>query len=110
MAFSGKYGRNKMYDNAENSYSHEGDLSKMTFPMSGRVEVVLRNRKKIESTCTIPSGCNPEERDLTIRNKYLRESIPVWGEKKALKIMKIVLDFEKHQCRDLVTAISSDKS
>jgi 2-methylcitrate dehydratase PrpD len=110
MAFSGKYGRNKMYDNAENSYSHEGDLSKMTFPMSGRVEVVLRNRKKIESTCTIPSGYNPEERDLTIRNKYLRESIPVWGEKKALKIMKIVLDFEKHQCRDLMTAISSDKS
>jgi 2-methylcitrate dehydratase PrpD len=106
LAFSGRYGRNKIYNYAENSYSHEGDLSKMTFPMSGRVEVVLKNRKKLESTCTIPSGYNPEERDMTIRNKYMRESIPVWGEKKSLEIMKIVLDFEKHQCRDLMTAIA----
>jgi 2-methylcitrate dehydratase PrpD len=78
--------------------------------MSGRVEVVLKNGKKLESTCTIPSGYNPEERDVTIRKKYLRESIPVWGEKKAREIMKIVLDIEKYQCRDLMKSISRDKS
>jgi 2-methylcitrate dehydratase PrpD len=110
LAFSGKYGRGELYHDAENSYSHEGDLSKMTFPMSGKVELVLKNGKKLESTCTIPSGYNPEERDVTIRKKYLRESIPVWGEKKAREIMKIVLDIEKYQCRDLMKSISRDKS
>jgi 2-methylcitrate dehydratase PrpD len=110
LSFSGKYGRNGLYYDAENSYSHEGDLSKMTFPMSGRVEVVLKNRKKLERTCVIPSGYDPEKRDVTIRKKFLRESIPVWGEKKALEIMKIVLDFDKYQCRDLMKAIAYNKS
>jgi 2-methylcitrate dehydratase PrpD len=104
-AFNGSYGKKELYANAENSYSHEGDLRKMTFPMSGRVEVILKNRKKLLSECTIPSGYNPVEREQTIRNKYFRETIPVWGESKAAEIMKIVLEFEKHQCSDLFSLI-----
>jgi 2-methylcitrate dehydratase PrpD len=104
-AFSGNYGKKELYFDADNSYSHEGDLSKMTFPMSGRVEVVLKNRKRLEGECTIPSGYNPDEREQTIRNKYLRETIPVWGERKALEIMKVILDLENCQCNDLITKI-----
>lgn len=104
-SFSGNYGKNELYRDADHSYSHEGDLSKMTFPMSGRVEVVLKNRKKLESECTIPSGYNPEEREPTIKNKYLRETIPVWGEKRALEVLEIVLNFEKYRCRDLFASV-----
>jgi 2-methylcitrate dehydratase PrpD len=104
-SFNGSYGRKELYANAENSYSHEGDLRRMTFPMSGRVEVVMKNGKKFVNECTIPSGYNPAEREQTIRNKYFRETIPVWGERKAADIMKIVLDFEKHQCSDLFSLI-----
>jgi 2-methylcitrate dehydratase PrpD len=108
-AFSGHYGKSELYADADNSYSHEGDLSKMTFPMSGRVEVVLKNGKKLASECTIPSGYNPDEREQTIRDKYLRETIPVWGEKKAHEIMKVVLDLENYQCSDLFSLIRNDK-
>jgi 2-methylcitrate dehydratase PrpD len=105
QSFNGKYGKKELYANADNSYSHEGDLRRMTFPMSGRVEVVLKNGKKITGECTIPSGYNPEQREQTIRTKYLRETIPVWGESKALDIMKMVLDFEKHTCKELFSLI-----
>jgi 2-methylcitrate dehydratase PrpD len=104
-AFSGNYGKKELYAHADKSYSHEGDLRRMTFPMSGRVEVLLKNGKKLMGECTIPSGYNPEEREQTIRTKYLRETIPVWGERKALDIMKIVLDFEKYTCKELFSLI-----
>jgi len=104
-SFNSSYGKKELYANAENSYSHEGDLRRMTFPMSGRVEVVLKNGKKFISECTIPSGYNPVEREQTIRNKFLRETLPVWGERKAREILNIVLDFEQHQCSDLFSLI-----
>lgn len=81
--------------NNTGSFSHEGDLRMMEFNLSGRVEVVLKNGRKIESYCKLPPGfTNDDRREKIIRDKFIRETVPVWGEQKAKKIEKIIMDID----------------
>ena len=98
---NGNFSKNK-----DRAFSHEGDLSKMIFNLSGRVEVVLKNRKKIDSYCKLPPGfANDKERENIIKNKFMRESKPVWGEAKAKRVENIIMSIDKHKGSDLLAVI-----
>jgi hypothetical protein len=78
----------------------------MIFNLSGRVEVVLKNRKKIDSYCKLPPGfANDKERENIIKNKFMRESKPVWGEAKAKRVENIIMSIDKHKGSDLLAVI-----
>ena len=63
-----------------NHISHEKDLHKMSFKLSGIVTVTLKNGTEIKRQCTIPPGfAGDSNRKEVVRKKYLRESEPVLG-------------------------------
>lgn len=108
MSFSDKWKSDK---NTDFAFSHEGDLRKMVFNISGRVEVTLKNGQKAESYCKLPAGfSDDDERDTVIRNKFMRETLPVWGQQKAIKVEKIIMNLDQLRSNDLMTAIRGSTS
>jgi 2-methylcitrate dehydratase PrpD len=94
--------------NSDEDLSHEGDLSQIKFTISGRVELIYSDGKKISETCILPPGfSNDPERDILVKNKFMREAIPVWGEKKALRIMEMILEIENFAGARLLDEIKS---
>jgi 2-methylcitrate dehydratase PrpD len=92
--------------NIEHEFSHEGDLSKMVFNLSGRVEVNLKSGKRIESYCMLPPGfTNDAGREKVIRNKFHREAIPVWGEDKTGTIENITMNIDTLNISNLMDCI-----
>jgi 2-methylcitrate dehydratase PrpD len=92
----------KPQKNNDKNYSHEGDLGKMEFNLSGRVEIIFNDGKKITETCILPPGfANDPERGKVVRTKFMREAIPVWGETKSMNIMEMVLNIEKYSVSQL---------
>jgi 2-methylcitrate dehydratase PrpD len=92
----------------DTNYSHEGDLGKMAFCVSGRVEVIYKDGKKLSQSCNIPPGfANNPERDAVIKGKFLREAIPVWGEDKARKLMETILHLENYPVNQIFTVLKS---
>jgi 2-methylcitrate dehydratase PrpD len=87
--------------------SFEGDLSKMSFPLSGRVKVVLKNGQVFDASCQIPSGFagDPLRKD-TVMEKYLRETIPIWGEEKANRVRMLVDKLPEISIRVLMKAFA----
>jgi len=97
--------------NKADGFSHEGDLRKMAFNISGRVVVTLKNGQKIESYCKLPAGFSDDDnRETVIRNKFRRETLPVWGVQKAFKIEKIIMNLDQLRCNDLMSVISGSTS
>ena len=83
----------------------------MAFNISARVEVILKNGQKAESYCKLPAGfSDDDERDTVIRNKFMRETLPVWGEQKAIKVEKIIMNLDQLRSNDLMTAIRGSTS
>jgi len=94
--------------NSDKDYSHEGDLGQIRFAISGRVELVYHDGKKISETCELPTGfSNDPERDIMVKNKFMREAIPVWGEIKAMRIMEMILGIENYTVARLLDEIKS---
>jgi 2-methylcitrate dehydratase PrpD len=103
MSFSDKWKSDK---NKESAFSHEGDLRKMVFNISGRVEVTLKNGQKVESYCKLPAGFSDDNKRLiVIRNKFKRETVPVWGEGKSIKIEKTIMNLDQIRTNDLMFVI-----
>jgi len=98
--------KSKDQKNINKACSHEGDLSKMEFNLSGRVEIIFKDGRKIAETCKLPPGfANDPERGNVVQNKYIREAIPVWGEAKSMKIMGMILNIEKYTVAQLCAEI-----
>jgi len=98
----------KSLRNTDKDFSHEGDLGQMRFNISGRVELIYPDGKKVSETCVLPPGfSNDPERDKLVQNKFMREATPVWGEAKSLRIMKMILDIENHTVAQLCNEIKS---
>ena len=92
--------------NNGDSHSHEGELGKMQFYVSGRVEIIFKGGKTISEICRLPPGfANDPERSLVVRNKFMREAVRVWGEAKSLKIMEMILNIEKYSVTQLCAEI-----
>lgn len=92
-SFISKLESKKSFENKDRFFSHEGNLQKMAFRLSGRVEVILKNNKKFESTCILPPGfADDSSREKVVLDKYFRECIPVWGEEKTKKIKEVVMN------------------
>jgi hypothetical protein len=105
-SFSFSFLKSKVQKNMDNDYSHEGDLSKMEFNLSGRVEIFFKDGKRIAETCMLPPGfANDPERGKVVQSKFMREAIPVWGEAKSLKIMEMILHIEKYTITQLYDEI-----
>jgi 2-methylcitrate dehydratase PrpD len=95
--------------NMDRAISHEGDLSKMIFNLSGRVRIFLKSGKQFESYCKLPPGfANDKERENIIRNKFFRETVPVWGLEKAKKAEVIIMSFNMYKCSDLMAVIKGE--
>jgi len=94
--------------NPDDDFSHEDDLSKMSFSISGRVELVYSDGKKISETCELPPGfSNDPGRAELVQNKFMREASPVWGEAKSKRIMKMILEIENFTVAQLFEEIES---
>lgn len=101
----------KSAKNKEFAFSHEGDLRKMAFNISGRVVVTLKNGQTLESYCKLPAGFSDDnKREAVIRAKFMRETIPIWGEQKAIKVEKIIMTLDQLRSNDLMSAISGSTS
>ncbi|MFZ4633297.1 MAG: MmgE/PrpD family protein [Saprospiraceae bacterium] len=88
-------------------YSHEGDLSKMSFPLSGRVKVTLKDGQVLKASCHIPPGFAGDPlRKNAVLEKYFRETIPVWGEEKASRVKALVDRLPEISIRALMKACS----
>jgi len=98
--------RNK---NSRNAYrSHEGDLRKMSFPLSGRVQVRMRNGKILDAFCRIPPGfAGDPNRKEVVEKKFFRETIPVWGVQKAQYVREMVFILDDIQIRQLTDTLQN---
>ena len=99
---------NRTHPNATANYSHEGELDKMQFHISGRVEIILTNGMTISETCQLPPGfANDPERETVVQDKFMREAKPVWGEVKSRRIMEMILNIENYTVTQLCAEINS---
>jgi hypothetical protein len=90
----------------EHDFSHEGDLSKMAFNLSGRIEVVLKSGRRIESFCKLPPGfANDNGREKIVRNKFYREAVTVWGDDKAGIIENLIMNIDALNISNLMDNI-----
>lgn len=102
--------KRKSKRNMDEAFSHEGDLAQLRFNVSGRVELLLKDGKKISETCELPPGfSNDPERSRVVQKKFIREATPVWGEEKSRRIMNLILDIENCATEQLVKEIESVK-
>jgi 2-methylcitrate dehydratase PrpD len=98
--------KSKNQSNLDDYYSHEADLSKMQFNVSGRVEISFKDGKTISGTCILPPGfADDPERGMVVQNKFMREATLVWGETKSQRIMDIILNIEKYTISQLCAEI-----
>ena len=85
----------------ESFFAGEGDLSRMSFKLSGKVRIWLTDGSEMEEYCELPDGFSGSPiREQTIMEKYKRESIPVWGEEKSARIRDKVIQLDKIQSKD----------
>jgi 2-methylcitrate dehydratase PrpD len=85
--------------------SHEGDLKKMSFPLSGRVRIQMKNGEILEEYCKLPPGfAGDPNREQVVEDKYFRETSPVWGSEKAKHVKKMIKDLPDIQIRQLMHA------
>lgn len=96
--------------NADKDFSHEGDLGKMRFNISGRVELIFKNGNKVSEICELPPGFSDDtERDNLVQNKFMREASAVWGEAKSKRIMNMILNMENYKVAQLFDEIETKK-
>lgn len=87
----------------DNYISHEKDLTKMEFRLSGIVTVELNNGKKIRQHCAIPPGfAGDPNRKEVVKKKYFRETEAVLGGA-AINFHNQVIKLEQIGVRDLLS-------
>jgi len=88
-----------------NHISHEKDLQKMSFKLSGIVTVALKNGTKIKRQCTIPPGfAGDTNRKEVVRKKYIRETEPILGIA-AINILDQLANLEQIQLRNFLSVL-----
>ncbi len=74
------------------------DMSDFTFPMGARVVVETKSGKKYEAETMVPRGASGtpfSEKRKCVEEKFLREAVPVLGNKKANEAMAIIEALDK---------------
>jgi len=89
--------KSKSQMNLDKNRSYEGDLGKMQFNVSGRVELIFKDGAKISETCKLPPGFSDDpERATVVQDKFMREATSVWSETKSRRIMDMILNIENY--------------
>jgi 2-methylcitrate dehydratase PrpD len=92
----------------ESFFASEGDLSKMSFKLSGKVRICLTDGRKMEEYCELPDGFSGSPlREQTIMEKYDRESVPLWGVEKSLRIKENFMRLDKIPSPDIFRILKS---
>lgn len=80
--------------------SHEQDLSKMEFKIGAEVIIRFKNGSMIRDSCEIPKGFAGDKNKFNaVNEKFDRETFPVLGEEKALKIKNLFLNASNQEFR-----------
>lgn len=91
--------------------SHEGDLKKMIFALSGRVKVTLKNGDYFEGYCHTPPGfAGDPNRYAEGEMKYFRETVPVWGPEKAAQVKDAIMNLENIPTDQLMQTLEAGKN
>ena len=85
--------------------SHEKDLDKMELRLGSKVKVSLKNGKVLENLCAVPPGFAGDPHKMeAAREKYYRETVPIYGKEKAEKIDQLIYTFPDGDIKSLMSA------
>jgi 2-methylcitrate dehydratase PrpD len=91
-------------------FSHEEDLKRMKFCLSGKVEITLEDGNRLEEACFIPAGfAGSPDIENEIKYKFMRETTPLWGEQNAQKIFQTIVSHENIEIVNVLEMIHDFK-
>lgn len=89
--------------------SSEGDLEKMIFPLGGRLNVLLKDGRRLVHTCNIPSGfAGDPDREQVAIEKYYRETAATWSFERSKLIEQTVIGMQGLYIRELSGIINNE--
>lgn len=88
--------------------SYESDLSKLEFALGSQVNIHFKNGEIFTQACRLPKGfAGHPDKEQTVKDKFYRETIPVYGKEKAETIFGLIQHLDTNNFQELYRSTSN---